>query len=56
MTFDVFQEECVCATVVAEKLLCLWGKPQQRVSFDVSEDVLMLFCVAGVALCDGEVS
>ena len=30
----------------------IWGKPQKRVSIDVSEDVLMSFCVAGVALCD----
>ena len=52
VTFDVFQEECVCATVVAEKLPCPWGKPQTRVFLDVSEDVLMPFCVAGVALCD----
>ena len=43
-----------CATVVAEKLACLWGKPQKRVFLDVSEDVLMSFCVAGVALCDTE--
>ena len=28
------------------------GKPQKRVFLDVSEDVLMSFCVAGVALCD----
>ena len=27
-------------------------KPQKRVFLDVSEDVLMSFCVAGVALCD----
>ena len=52
VTCDVFQEECVCATVVAEKLPCQWGKPQKRVFLDVSEDVLILFCVAGVALCD----
>ena len=30
----------------------LWGKPQKRVFLDVSEDVLMSFCVADVALCD----
>ena len=38
VTFDVFQEEFVCATVLAEKLPCLWGKPHKRVSFDASED------------------
>ena len=38
--------------IVAEKLPCLWEKPQKRVFLDVSEDVLMSFCVAGVALCD----
>ena len=27
-------------------------KPQKRVFLDVSEDVLISFCVAGVALCD----
>ena len=50
MTFDVFQDECVCTAFVAEKLLCPWGKPQERVH--VSEDVLMLICAAGVALRD----
>ena len=40
-----------CAVFVAEKLPCLWEKPPKRVSFDVSEDVLLSFCVAGVALC-----
>ena len=34
------------------KLPCLWEKLQKRVFFDVSEDVVMSFCVAGVALCD----
>ena len=38
--------------IVAEKLPCLWEKPQKRVFFDVSEDVLMPFCLAGVSLCD----
>ena len=52
MTFDVFQEECVCTTVVKVKLACLWGKPPKRVFLDVSEDVLISFCSAGVALCD----
>ena len=48
----MFQEECVCATVVRVKLPCLWEKPQERVFLDVAEDVLMSFCGAGVALCD----
>ena len=52
MTFDVFPEECVCTTVVRVKLACLWRKPQERVFLDVSEDVLMSFCMAGVVLCD----
>ena len=44
---------CVrCKTVVRLKLPCLWEKSQKRVLFDVSEDVVMSFCVAGVALCD----
>ena len=43
---------CVrCKTIVRLKLPCLWEKSQERVFFDVSEDVLMSFCVAGVALC-----
>ena len=41
---------CVCAAVVRVKLACLWGKPPKRVFLDVSEDVLISFCVAGVAL------
>ena len=52
VTFDMFQEECVCATVVRVKLSCLWGKPQKRVFLDVSQNVVMSFCVADVALCD----
>ena len=52
VTFDVFQEECVCTTVVRVKLACLWGKPQKRVFLHVLEDVVMSFCAAGVALCD----
>ena len=42
----------------AEVASCLWEKSQKRVFFDaclfrrVSEDVIMPFCVAGVALCD----
>ena len=50
VTFDVFQEDCVCATVMRLTLACLWRKPHKRVFLDVSEDVLMSFCVAGV--CD----
>ena len=46
------EEESMCATVVAEKLPCLCGKLQKRVIFHASEDVIMSFCVAGVALCD----
>ena len=42
VTFDVCEEECVCAAVVRVKLACL----------HVSEDVVVSFCVAGVALCD----
>ena len=42
----------MCAAVVGEKLACLWGKPQKRVFLHVSEDVLVSFCVAGVALRD----
>ena len=41
-----------CTTVVRVKLPSLWEKPQKRVFLDVSEDVLMSFCAAGVALCD----
>ena len=43
---------CVRATVVAEKLPCLWGELQKVVFSKVSEDVLMSFRVAGAALCD----
>ena len=43
---------CPRTTVVRVKLACLWGKPPKRVFLDVSEDVLISFCVAGVALCD----
>ena len=38
--------------IVAEKLPCLWGKPQECVFLQVSEHVLMSFCLAGMALCD----
>ena len=34
------------------KLPCLWGKLPKRVFLEVSEDVLMSFCVAGVPPCD----
>ena len=30
----------------------IWGKPQKRVFHRVSEEVVMSFCVAGVAVCD----
>ena len=52
MTFDVCEEESVCTTVRGLKLPCLWEKSQKRVFLDVSEDVIMSFGVAGVALCD----
>ena len=45
----------MCAAVVAEKLPRLWGKPPKRVLLHVSKDVVMSFCVAGVALCDIDV-
>ena len=41
-----------CKTVARLKLPCLWEKSQNRVVLDVSEAVVMSFCVAGVALCD----
>ena len=31
---------------------CLWGKPQNLSFSNVSTQLVMLFCVAGVALCD----
>ena len=40
----------MCAAVVGEKLPFLWEKSQKRVFLDVSEDVLMSVCAAGVAL------
>ena len=40
------------AAVVASKLPCLLETSQKRDFFDVSEDVVMSFCVAGVALRD----
>ena len=30
----------------------IWRKPQTSVFLDMSKDVVMSFCVAGVALCD----
>ena len=41
-----------CATLVRLKLPCLWEKSHKRVFSDASQDVVMSFCVAGVALCD----
>ena len=52
MKFDVCEDESVCAAVGGPKWPCLWEKPQKRVFVYVSEDVVMSFCVAGVALCD----
>ena len=40
------------AAVVGAKLPCLWEKSQKSDFFDVSEAVVISFCVAGVALCD----
>ena len=37
-------------TVVGAKFPCLWEKSQKRDFFDVSEAVLMSFCVAGGTL------
>ena len=49
----LWHSTCVrCKTVGRLKLPCLWEKSQNRLVFDVSEAVLMAFCVAGVALCD----
>ena len=36
----------------AEVAVPIGKKAQKRVFFDVPEDVVMSFCVAGVALCD----
>ena len=41
-----------CVTLARVKLQCLWEKLPKRVFLDVSEDVVMSFCVAGMALCD----
>ena len=40
------------ATVVGAKLPCLWEKLHKRDFLDMSEAVVMSFCVAGVALRD----
>ena len=40
------------ATVVRVKLPCLWETLPKHVFLDVSEDVVMSFCVAGMAPCD----
>ena len=48
VTFHV----CEVRDLVMLKLACLWEKSHKRVFFDVFEDVLMSFCVAGLALCD----
>ena len=37
--------------VSAEVAVPIMGKVAKRVFFDVSQDVVMSFCVAGVALC-----
>ena len=41
-----------CATVVRVELPCLWGKLPRRVFLDLSKDVHISFCLAGMALCD----
>ena len=43
---------CVCAAVVAEELLSLWWELQERVFVKMSQDVVLSFRVAGLALCD----
>ena len=40
-----------CKAVVRLKLPCVWEKLYKRVLFDVSDVVVMSFCVPGVALC-----
>ena len=54
VAFDMCEEESVCAAVGGLKLPCLYRKSHPKSVFlDVSEeDVVMSFCVAGVALCD----
>ena len=48
VSFDVCEEESVCAAVVGEKLPCLWEK-----SFSTCQKMCSCrFCAAGVALCD----
>ena len=46
----LWEEESAYATIVRLKLPCLWEKLQKRVFFDVSEDVVMSFCLAGFHL------
>ena len=41
---------CVSRFPVASS--CLWGKPQNLSFLNVSKQVVMSFCMAGVALCD----
>ena len=52
VTFDVFQEECVCTTVVRLKLPCRWEKPR-NVSFSTCQKMCSSrFAWQDVALCD----
>ena len=48
----VAEDVCVCAAIVAEELLSLWWELQERVFVKMSQDVVLSFRVAGVALCD----
>ena len=41
----------LCMTVVGLELACLWGKPQERVFLDLSQDVFITLCVPGLAPC-----
>ena len=43
---------CLRTTVVAVKLPCLWGKLQKVLFPKESQKLVVLFCVAGVVLCD----
>ena len=49
-----FSVPCVSSRVsgVPVASSCLWGKPQNLSFSKVSKQVVMSFCVAGVALCD----
>ena len=50
---EVCEEESVCARPSWPQSCRVYGKGhKKRVCFDVSEDVVISFCVAGVALCD----